>query len=103
MFEDRLIMKVVRTLKAQVKTKWYYIFWGTATLSVVAGQVFVGHGYKTMAESNQQISADINLLIETMLYRRPTGPSPADRAPRYEPMPGPSPEDYPTNQMPIIQ
>ena len=103
MFEDRLIMKVVRTLKAQVKTKWYYIFWGTATLSVVAGQVFVGHGYKTMAESNQQISADINLLIETMLYRRPTGPSPADRTPRYEPMPKPSPEDYPTNQMPIIQ
>ena len=100
MFEDRLIMKVVRTLKAQVKTKWYYIFWGTATLSVVAGQVFVGHGYKTMAESNQQISADINLLIETMLYRRPTGPS---QRPRYEPMPGPSPEDYPTNKMPIIQ
>ena len=93
-------MKVVRTLKAQVKTKWYYIFWGTATLSVVAVQVFVGHGYKTMAESNQQISADINLLIETMLYRRPTGPS---QRPRYEPMPGPSPEDYPTNQMPIIQ
>ena len=100
MFEDRLIMKVVRTLKAQVKTKWYYIFWGTATLSVVAGQVFVGHGYKTMAESNQQISSDINLLIETMLYRRPTGPS---QRPRYEHMPGPSPEDYPTNQMPIIQ
>ena len=100
MFEDRLIMKVVRTLKAQVKTKWYYIFWGTATLSVVAGQVFVGHGYKTMAETNQQISADINLLIETMLYsRRPTGQS----QPRYEPMPLPSPEDYPTNQMPIIQ
>ena len=95
-------MKVVRTLKAQVKTKWYYIFWGTATLSVVAGQVFVGHGYKTMAESNQQISADINLLIETMLYRRPTGPSPADRG-RYESMPGPSPEDYPSNSMPIIK
>ena len=102
MFEDRLIMKVVRKLKKQVKTKWYYIFWGTATLSVVAGQVFVGHGYKTMAESNQQISADINLLIETMLYRRPTGPSPADRG-RYESMPGPSPEDYPSNSMPIIK
>ena len=103
MFEDRLIMKVVRKLKNQVKTKWYYIFWGTATLSVVAGQVFVGHGYKTMAESNQQISADINLLIETMLYSRsPTGPSPADRG-RYESMPGPSPEDYPSNSMPIIK
>ena len=95
-------MKVVRKLKAQVKTRWYYIFWGIATTSVVAGQIVVGTGYRTMAESSQQISADINLLIETMLYRRPTGPSPADRG-RYESMPGPSPEDYPTNQMPIIQ
>ena len=95
-------MKVVRTLKAQVKTKWYYIFWGTACLSVVAGQIVVGTGYRTMAESSQQSSADINLLIETMLYRRPTGPSPADRG-RYESMPGPSPEDYPSNSMPIIK
>ena len=96
-------MKVVRKLKAQVKTRWYYIFWGIATTSVVAGQIVVGTGYRTMAESSQQISKDINLLIETMLYRRPTGPSPADRTPRYEPMPKPSPEDYPTNQMPIIR
>ena len=103
MFEDRLIMKVVRKLKAQVKTRWYYIFWGIATTSVVAGQIVVGTGYRTMAESSKQISNDINLLIETMLYRRPTGPSPADRTPRYEPMPKPSPEDYPTNQMPIIR
>ena len=102
MFEDRLIMKVVRKLKAQVKTRWYYIFWGIATTSVVAGQIVVGTGYRTMAETNQQISADINLLIETMLYRRPTGPSPADRG-RYESMPGPSPEDYPSNSMPIIK
>ena len=93
-------MKVVRKLKAQVKTRWYYIFWGIATTSVVAGQIVVGTGYRTMAEASQQISADINLLIETMLYsRRPTGQS----QPRYEPMPLPSPEDYPTNQMPIIQ
>ena len=95
-------MKVVRKLKNQVKTKWYYIFWGTACLSVVAGQIVVGTGYRTMAESSQQISADINLLIETMLYRRPTGPSPAVRG-RYESMPGPSPEDYPSNSTPIIK
>ena len=88
-------MKVVRKLKAQVKTRWYYIFWGTATLSVVAGQIIVGTGYRTMAESSQQISADINLLIETMLYRRPT------TGPRYQPMPSPSPEDQP--DYPIIR
>ena len=83
-------------LKAQVKTKWYYIFWGTATLSVVVGQIIVGTGYRTMARESQQISADINLLIETMLYsRRPT------TGPGYQPMPSPSPEDQP--DYPIIR
>ena len=86
--------------KNQFKSSAYYIFWGTATFAVVAGQLYVGSGYRRMAETSEQISADVSLLIETMLYsRRPTGQS----QPRYEPMPLPSPEDYPTNQMPIIQ
>jgi len=33
----------------QVKSKWYYIFWGTATVSVVLGQLYVGTGYRLMA------------------------------------------------------
>tara|TARA_R100000406_G_scaffold93917_1_gene84807 strand:- start:606 stop:776 length:171 start_codon:yes stop_codon:yes gene_type:complete len=36
-------------LKAQVKSRWYYIFWGTATVSVVLGQLYVGTGYRLMA------------------------------------------------------
>lgn len=35
-------------IKAQVKSKWYYIFWGTATVSVVLGQLYVGTGYRLM-------------------------------------------------------
>ena len=35
----------------QVKSRWYYIFWGTATVAVVAGQVFVGNGFRKMADS----------------------------------------------------
>ena len=35
----------------QVKSRWYYIFWGTATVAVCAGQVFVGSGFRRMAES----------------------------------------------------
>ncbi len=38
-------------IKAQVKSKWYYIFWGTATVSVVLGQLYVGTGYRLMHES----------------------------------------------------
>ena len=35
----------------QVKSRWYYIFWGTATVTVFAGQVYVGNGFRRMAES----------------------------------------------------
>ena len=38
-------------LRAQVKSRWYYIFWGTCTVAVCAGQVLVGSGFRRMAES----------------------------------------------------
>ena len=52
----------------QKKSRTYYYFWGVATLSVVLGQWYVGNGFRRMAESNDGISADINLLIETMIF-----------------------------------
>ena len=33
----------------QVKSKFYYIFWGVATASVVLGQLYVGAGYRAYA------------------------------------------------------
>ena len=35
--------------KHQVKSHWYYIFWGAATLSVLIGQLHVAGGYNRMA------------------------------------------------------
>ena len=35
----------------QVKSKFYYIFWGVATASVVLGQLYVGSGYRLFANS----------------------------------------------------
>ena len=35
----------------QVKSRWYYIFWGTCTVAVCAGQIFVGNGFRRMADS----------------------------------------------------
>jgi len=32
-------------LRAQVKSRFYYIFWGIATVAVVTGQWYVGTGY----------------------------------------------------------
>ena len=34
----------------QVKSKWYYIFWSIATVSVVIGQVYVAHSYRMLAK-----------------------------------------------------
>ena len=42
-------------LRAQVKSRWYYIFWGTATITVFVGQVFVGNGFRRMAESFEKV------------------------------------------------
>ena len=39
----------------QVKSRWYYIFWGTATVAVVAGQIFVGNGFRRMADSLDRV------------------------------------------------
>tara|TARA_R100000781_G_C4056800_1_gene119640 strand:+ start:572 stop:733 length:162 start_codon:yes stop_codon:yes gene_type:complete len=47
-------------IRHQIKSHFYYIFWGLATLSVVIGQVYVGNGYKQMTESIEKISEKIN-------------------------------------------
>ena len=35
--------------RAQVKSRFYYLFWGAATVSVLAGQLYVGSGYRAYA------------------------------------------------------
>ena len=42
-------------LRAQVKSRWYYFFWGTATVSVLAGQLVVGSGFRRMADSIDRV------------------------------------------------
>ena len=39
----------------QVKSKFYYIFWGIATVSVVLGQLYVGSGYRMYAGALMRI------------------------------------------------
>jgi len=39
----------------QVKSRFYYIFWGTATFAVVAGQIYVGTGYRLMSGAFHRI------------------------------------------------
>ena len=42
-------------LKAQVKSRFYYVFWGIATVSVVFGQLYVGTGYRLLHNSMQEL------------------------------------------------
>tara|TARA_X000000368_G_scaffold167667_1_gene132337 strand:+ start:873 stop:1073 length:201 start_codon:yes stop_codon:yes gene_type:complete len=50
--------------KNQVKSKFYYIFWGLATVSVFAGQIYVGSGYRQMARSFNRIMDAIVVEVE---------------------------------------
>ncbi len=35
----------------QVKSRFYYLFWGIATVSVVLDKLYVGSGYRIFAQS----------------------------------------------------
>ena len=39
----------------QVKSRFYYIFWGAATVSVLAGLLYVGSGYRMYAGALMRI------------------------------------------------
>ena len=74
-------------IKAQMKSRFYYMFWGAATVAVVSGQLYVGTSYRAMAKSMNRWFEET---IDIITMPRRTGPSPADG---YY-MPVPSPEDY---------
>ena len=55
----------------QVKSRWYYIFWGAATVSVFAGQMYVGSGYRQMSRSFNRIMDAIVVEIQEDYRRHP--------------------------------
>ena len=55
----------------QVKSKFYYIFWGLATASVFAGQIYVGSGYRQMARSFNRIVDSIIVELERSYENKP--------------------------------
>ena len=71
--------KSYNKLKHQVKSNKYYLFWGAATIAVMAGQIYVGTGYRNMSES-------LDILVKTYINRPRTMPA-----------------DKPLYQMPIIK
>lgn len=53
----------------QVKSRWYYVFWGIATVSVVAGQVYVGTGYRILHEDMREL---LNKVDGVLLHKDDT-------------------------------
>ena len=66
-------------LKHQVKSNAYYIFWGACTFAVMAGQIYVGTGYRSMSKS-------LDTLVDSYVNR-----------------PRVMPADTPLYEMPIIR
>ena len=54
----------------QVKSRFYYIFWGAATVSVLAGQLYVGSGYRIYAGALMRIfdAVDVELKRDVTKY-----------------------------------
>ena len=46
-----MMTKSYNKLKHQVKSNMYYVFWGACTVAVMAGQIYVGTGYRKMSNS----------------------------------------------------
>jgi len=43
----------MKNIRHQIKSQWYYIFWGACAVAVVGGQIYVGTGYREMAEATK--------------------------------------------------
>ena len=71
------VKNYITKVRSQFKSSAYYMFWGTATFVVVAGQIYVGTGYRAMAESmNRWFEETIDIItmphsIDPHIYGRP--------------------------------
>ena len=57
-------MKPMSKLKHQVKSNKYYLFWGACTVAVMAGQIYVGAGYRSMSQEVRDLAEVITIQME---------------------------------------
>ena len=62
-------MKPMSKLKHQIKSNKYYLFWGACTVAVMAGQIYVGAGYRSMSESVKDLTEIIEIKMEYDLLK----------------------------------
>ena len=79
-------------IRAQMKSRFYYMFWGAATVAVVGGQLYVGSSYRAMAKSmNRWFDTAVEALIDNYPPARPRG--------LYEPLIPPPTGDFRRDQI----
>ncbi len=83
-------MKSVSKFKHQVKSSKYYLFWGAATIAVMAGQIYVGNGYRNMSRSIDSLVRAIMYEPEPRGYYEPLVPPPTG----FSQNPEIDPDDY---------
>ena len=49
----------------QCKSNWYYVFWGIMSVAVVSGQIYVGLGYREMAEATKSTAISVTCAPST--------------------------------------
>ena len=64
-------MKPLSKIKHQIKSGKYYIFWGVATVAVIAGQVYIGIGYRLMTRSLIDLTEVFTLIRDNDLKTYP--------------------------------
>jgi|TARA_R100000329_G_scaffold20350_1_gene20003 hypothetical protein len=65
----KMSKKPIQKIKHQIKSGKYYIFWGAATIAVMAGQIYVGNGYRTMSESVEDLTKMMEIKFEYDLLK----------------------------------
>ena len=83
-------------IRAQMKSRFYYMFWGAATVAVVGGQLYVGSSYRAMAKSmNRWFDTAVEALIDNYPPARPRG--------IYEPLIPPPTGDFRRDQIDLTE
>ena len=63
-----IMSKKREKLRAQVKSRFYYLFWGAATVSVFAGQIYVGTGYRQLSNTLNEIFESVSVMREDKMH-----------------------------------
>ena len=65
--------KPLSKIKHQIKSGKYYVFWGACTFAVMAGQIYVGAGYRQMSQDVKDLTEVLTIKMELEEMRKNYG------------------------------